>query len=137
MEYSVAQVSRYLDRCSAPLRARKINGLLLLALSRALKRRASKINRIESIGGTSDFANRMADDIWCRRVEAQVDLERIVRRLSDRNSTVLALRWTGYEWNEISQLLGMSVTVVRNGFWREIRGLMRAGLASKAKSGRS
>ncbi len=137
MEYSVAQVSRYLDRHSAPLRACKMNGLLLLAFSRALKRRAGKINRIESIGGTGDFANHMADDTWWRRVEAQLDLERIVCRLSDRNNTVLALRWAGYDWNEISQLLGMSVTVVRNGFWREIRGLMRAGPASKTKSGRS
>src|SRR6266545_1080172 len=73
MECSVAQVSRYLDRHSAPLRACKMNGLLLLAFSRALKRRAGKINRIQSIGGTSDFANRMADDTWCRQVEAQVD----------------------------------------------------------------
>ncbi|PYV97385.1 MAG: hypothetical protein DMG89_14745 [Acidobacteria bacterium] len=120
MEYSVAQVSRYLDRQAAPSCGRNMKGLLLLAFSRALKRRAGKVNRIESIGGSSDLANRTADDSWRRQVDARLDLERIVRHLSDRSSTVLALRWAGFDWKEIAQLLGTSVAVVRNGFWREI-----------------
>ena len=120
MEYSVAHVSRYLDRHAAPSCGRNMNGLLLLAFSRALKRRAGKVNRIESIGGSSDLANRAADDTWSRQVDARLDLQRIVRQLSERSSTVLALRWAGFDWKEIAQLLGTSVAVVRNGFWREI-----------------
>ena len=120
MEYSVAQVSRYLDRHAGPSCGRNMKGLLLLAFSRALKRRAGKVNRIESIGGSSDLANRTADDSWSRQVDARIDLERIVRRLSERNSTVLALRWAGFDWKEIAQLLRTSVAVARNGFWREI-----------------
>ena len=121
MECSVAQVSRYLDRHAAPSCEHSMNGLLLLAFSRALKRRAAKVNRIESIGGSSDLANHTVDDSWGRQVDARLDLERIVRHLSDRSSTVLALRWAGFDWKEIAQLLGTSVAVVRNGFWREIK----------------
>ena len=73
MEYSVAQVSRYLDRQAAPSCGRNMKGLLLLAFSRALKRRAGKVNRIESIGGSSDLANRTADDSWRRQVDARLD----------------------------------------------------------------
>ncbi len=131
MECSVAQVSRYLDRHSAPSRACKMNGLLLLAFSRALKRRASKVNRIESIGGSSDLANRTADDSWSRQVDARLDLERIVRHLSERSSTALALRWSGFEWKEIAQILGTSVATVRNGFWREINQLRQEALVGK------
>ena len=121
MEYSVAQVSRYLDRHAAPSCGRNMQGLLLLAFSRVLKRRAGKANRLESIGGSSDLANHTADDRWSRQVDARLDLERIVRNLSEQNGTVLALRWAGFDWKEIARLLGTSVAMVRNRFWREIK----------------
>jgi DNA-directed RNA polymerase specialized sigma24 family protein len=54
-----------------------------------------------------------------------LDLESIVRKLSERNRTVLALRAAGYNWEEIAQALGTSVAAVRNSFWREIRDLRR------------
>ena len=121
MECSVAQVSRYLDRHSSQSRACKLKGLLLLAFSRALQRRAGKVNRIELVGGSSDLANRTADDSWIRQIHARLDLEKMVRNLSERSSIVLALRWAGFDWKEIAQLLGTSVATVRNRFWREVR----------------
>jgi len=121
MECCVAQVSRYLDRQAAPLGSRQMNALLMLAFSRALHRRAAKLNHLESVGGTSELSNHAVDECWSRQVHARLDLDRIVRQLSERCSTILALRWAGYDWKEIAQLLGTTVAKVRNGFWREIK----------------
>jgi DNA-directed RNA polymerase specialized sigma24 family protein len=124
MEDAVAQVSRYLDRIGAPSSSPK-NGLLLLAFSRSLRRLAAKSRRLESVGGTVELSTRAVDHGWSRQVEARLDLENIVRKLSERNSTVLALRAAGYNWKEVAQAFGTSVATVRNGFWREIRELRR------------
>ena len=120
MEDSVAQVSRYLNRIGAPLSSPK-NGLLLLAFSRALRRLAAKSRRVEPAGGAVELSSRAVDHAWSRQVNARLDLENIVRRLSERNSTVLVLRGVGYNWEEVAQILGTSVGSVRNSFWREVR----------------
>ena len=124
MEDSVAQVSRYLDRMGAPSSSPK-KGLLLLAFSRSLRRLAARSRRLEPVGGTVELSTRAVDHGWSRQADARLDLENIVRKLSDRNSTVLALRAAGYNWEEVAQALGTSVATVRNGFWREIRDLRR------------
>jgi DNA-directed RNA polymerase specialized sigma24 family protein len=124
MEDSVAQVSRYLDRIGAPPSSRK-NGLLLLAFSRALRRLAAKSRRLEPAGGAAELSSRVVDYAWSRQVDARLDLEKIVRKLSERNTTVLALRGAGYNWEEVAQLVGTSVGTVRNSFWREIREVKR------------
>jgi len=121
MEGCVAQVSQYLDRQATPLGSGQMNAIMILAFSRALRRRAAKLNHIESLGGTSELANHAVDERWNRQVHARIDLDRIVRQLSERCSTILALRWAGYDWKEIAQLLGTSVAKVRSGFWREIK----------------
>ena len=119
MEYTVAQVSRYLDRIGAPPSTRK-HGLLLVAFCRALRRYAAKSRRLELVGGAGDLANHTADNAWVRQVNARLDLERIVRQLSERNAAVLTLRAAEYEWKEIAQLFGVSAGAIRNAFWREI-----------------
>jgi len=124
MEDSIAQVSRYLDRIGAPLSSPK-NGLLLLAFSRALRRLAAKSCRLEPAGGAVELASRVVDHCWSRQVDARLDLENIVRKLSERNSTVLALRAAAYTWEEVAHTLGTSVAAVRNGFWREVRDVRR------------
>jgi DNA-directed RNA polymerase specialized sigma24 family protein len=124
MEDSVTQVSRYLDRIGAPLSSPK-NGLLLLAFSRALRRLAAKSRRLEPAGGAAELSSRVVDNAWSRQVDARLELENIVRRLSEINSTVLALRGAGYNWDEVAQLLGISVATARNSFWREIRDVKR------------
>jgi DNA-directed RNA polymerase specialized sigma24 family protein len=124
MEDSIAQVSRYLDRIGAPSSSPK-NGLLLLAFSRSLRRLAAKSRRLELAGGAVELSSRMVDRGWSRQVDARLDLEIIIRRLSDRNSTVLALRAAGHNWEEVAQLLGTSVAGVRNSFWREVKDVRR------------
>jgi DNA-directed RNA polymerase specialized sigma24 family protein len=124
MEDSIAQVSCYLDRIEAPSSFPK-NGLLLLAFSRALRRLATKSRRLEPAGGAVELSSRAVDCGWSRQVDARLDLENIVRQLSERNSTVLALRAIGYNWKEVAQAFGTSVATVRNNFWREIREVRR------------
>jgi len=119
MENSVLQVSRYLDRTSTPLTARK-HGLLLVAFCRALRRHAAKMSRWDLVGGSAELSIHTIDEGWAAQVNARLDLENIVRQLTERNGNVLMLRAAGYEWKEIAQLLGTSVAAVRNSFWREL-----------------
>lgn len=119
MENTVVQVSRYLDRIGAPLSTPK-HGLLLVAFCRALRRYAAKSRRLQLIGESDELSNRTAADAWVRQVDARLDLERIVRQLSERNAAVLTLRAAEYEWKEIARLFGVSATAARNSFWREI-----------------
>jgi len=124
MEDSVARVSRYLDRIGAPKSFPK-NGLLLLAFSRALRRLVAKSRRLQLAGGAVELSSLAVDHGWTRQVNAQLELENIVRKLSERNGTVLALRCAGYNWEEVAQKFGTSVTRIRNGFWREVREVRR------------
>lgn len=124
MEDSVAQVSRYLDRIGA-LKSSPKNGLLLLAFSRALGRLAARSRRLQLAGGSVELSTRIVDDGWSRQVDAQLELENVVRKLSERNGTVLALRRAGYNWEEVAEKFGTSVTRIRNGFWREVREVAR------------
>jgi DNA-directed RNA polymerase specialized sigma24 family protein len=124
MENTVAQVSRYLDRIGAPLTTRK-HGLLLVAFCRALRRYAAKSSRLELVGGAGELSYHAADNAWVRQLDAHLDFERIVRRLSERNAAVLTLRAAEYEWKEIADLFGLSVAAVRNSFWREIERIRR------------
>jgi hypothetical protein len=124
MEDSVAQVSRYLDRIGAPESSQK-NGLVLLAFSRALRRLLAKSRRLQLAGGAVELSGLVVDHGWSRRVNAQLELENIVRKLSGKNGTVLALRRAGYDWEEVAQKFGTSVTGIRNGFWREVREVRR------------
>jgi DNA-directed RNA polymerase specialized sigma24 family protein len=119
MENAVAQVSRYLDRIGAPMSSRK-HGLVMVAFCRALRRYAAKSARLELMGGTNDLSGHTVDDRWLARTNARLELERIVRQLSDRNAEVLMLRAAGFEWKQIAQIFGSSVAAVRNRFWREI-----------------
>ena len=136
MEDSVVRVSRYLDRIGAPSSSPK-NGLLLLAFSRALRRLAAKSRRLEPAGGAVELSSRAVDQVWSRQVDARLDLENIVRKLSERNSVVLALRAAGYTWEEVAQALGTSVATVRNSFWREVRDVKRKFQVDEDKRHRS
>jgi DNA-directed RNA polymerase specialized sigma24 family protein len=120
MENSVAQVSRYLDRISATESSGARHRLLMVAFCRSLRRHTAKLNRLELVGGSGELAIRAIDDVSMRRLNASLDLENIVQRLSDTNSAVLMLRAAGFEWKEIAEIFGTSVATLRNRFWREI-----------------
>jgi DNA-directed RNA polymerase specialized sigma24 family protein len=92
----------------------------LVAFCRALRRYAAKVSRLELLGGSDELSNYAEDKAWARQVNARLDLENVVRRLSGRNAAVLTLRAAEYEWKEIAQLFGVSAGALRNAFWREI-----------------
>ena len=126
MENAVAQVSRYLDRIGAPESSGK-HGLLMVAFCRGLQRYAAKLNRLEFVGGSGELSSRTLDEGWACQINARLELERIARKLRDKNGIVLMLRAAGYEWKDIGQTLGKSSAVIRVSFWREIdriRGLL-------------
>ncbi len=120
METTVAQVSRYLDRCGVMVFSRQIDGLLMFAFQRALHRCATKLRRLETFGAPGELSNRAVDRTWTRQVHAQLELEQIVRLLSERSRTILALRYAGYTWKEAAQLLSASVPALRSAFWRDV-----------------
>ncbi len=120
MECCVPQVSRYLDLRAVPLPSRKMNGLLMLAFSRALRRRASRLNRVQSVGGSDELFSRAVDRTWSRQIDAHLELEEIVRLLSERSRTILVLRYAGYTWKEAARLLEETVPSLRSAFWRDI-----------------
>lgn len=124
MEYAVAQVSRYLDRVGAPVNARK-HGLLMVAFCRNLRRHAVKLGRLELAGGANELAIYASSWSWIDRTNARLDLERIIRRLSETGATVLMLRAAAFEWKEIASLLGTTPAAARNNFCREIANLRR------------
>ena len=125
MESTVAQVSRYLDRGSVALFSRELEGLLMLAFQRALRRRVAKFRRLETVGGSEQLATRAVDRTWTRQVQAHLELEQIVRMLCERSRTILALRYAGYTWKESAQLLGASVPALRSAFWRDVGRMKR------------
>jgi len=120
MESTVGQVSRYLDRGGVLVFSREIDGLLMIAFQRALYRHAAKLRRLETFGGPGELSNRAVDRTWACQVHAQLELEQIVRLLSERSRTILALRYAGYTWKEAAQLLSVSVPALRSAFWREV-----------------
>jgi len=120
METTVAQVSRYLDRAGAALHSRK-HGLVMIAFCRALGRHRAKFLRLELVGGSTDFRDLAIARDWVSQADARLELEDLIRRrLSDRSTEVLMLRALGYDWKEIAQVFGMTVSAIRNRFWREI-----------------
>ena len=131
MENSVVQVSRYLDRESVLVFSRELDGLLMCAFRRALYRHAARLNRLLTVGGTGELSTRAVDRTWCRKVDARLELEQVVRLLCERSRTILALRYAGYTWKESARLLGSSVPALRSTFWRDV-----ARVKSKLKNHR-
>lgn len=119
MEVAVAQVSRYLDRGKVPLFSRKLEGLLMLAFCRVLDRYASRLRKIET-AGSADLSCQAVDRTWSRQLDARVELAQVVRLLSGRSQIILSLRYAGYTWRESADLLGVSVSALRNAFWRDV-----------------
>lgn len=123
MELTVSQVSAYLDKIGLPLHSKNLAGLLLVTFWRVLNRQAQKLKRLELVGGSSELSNIAADGDWSKDVDARIDYERIVRRLSDKCRIVLALRDAGYDWREIAEILGTTATAIKKSFFRELQQL--------------
>lgn len=123
MEITVSQVSAYLDRAGVPLCSRNLTGLVLVTFWRVLHRQAQKLKRLELVGSSTEMSSLATAGDWAREVESRIDYQRIIRCLSDRARTVLALRDAGYEWKEVASLMETTETAIKKSFNREIRQL--------------
>jgi DNA-directed RNA polymerase specialized sigma24 family protein len=131
MELTVAQASRYLDRQGIPLGSQSHVGLLLVTFWRLLERRRAKLSRVEPIGDIGDLSERLPDRTWSSQIDRRLDSDKIIRLLSERGRSILALRSAGYEWSDIATLHNTPVAVVKGGFWREIRQIRRKIASTK------
>jgi RNA polymerase sigma factor (sigma-70 family) len=118
MELCVMRVSRYLDERGNGLFSQKTSGLLLVAFRNELLTRNSRQRRMDSID--DEQTNSCSVPSWATEVELRIDMDRLVRRLSERTRTILLLREAGYEWKEIAVRLGVTVSTAKNTFCREL-----------------
>jgi RNA polymerase sigma factor (sigma-70 family) len=120
MEECVARVSQSLDsRSEAPYSQNTI-ALLWVSFRNSVLNRAAKRRREEPIAD-SEILEPVAARGSLEAIESQIDLEKLVRRLSARSRTVLILRYAGYDWKEIAALLRITIPAAKNNFRRELR----------------
>ncbi len=134
LEASVRQISRYLDRRAALPFSGNTSGLLMVAFCRTLGRHATKQRRFKLFGGALEFSQLLRAANTIPIVELRLDVEKIVRRLSERGCTIIALKAAGYRWSHIARLLRTTAVAARSGFWREVK---RARLEVNRPSARS
>jgi len=121
MEVSVERVSRYLDSQGSGVFSHSAPALLTIALRRQIQKHQIKRERIEFLGGASDLEQRVCAPNGFGGVNQQMDLKKIMRRLSGRSYRILLRRRDGIDWKSISEELGISRQTAQNSFWREIR----------------
>ena len=67
----------------------------------------------------------MPDGTWSSQIDKRLYRDKIIRLLSERSRTILALRSAGYDWSEIAKLLNGTVTKIKGDFWHEVHQLRR------------
>ncbi len=121
MEISVERVSHYLNRHGVLLFSVVISGLLTTAFRRQVQKRQHKTERLELLGGSADLDEQLHAPDWSADIDWQLDLKRIVRRLSQRSVRILLRRRDGIDWKSIAKELGIPESTAQNSFWREVR----------------
>ena len=128
MEMAIGQASRYLNRKGFALNSLSpshLTGLTLRCFWAVLQRQARKLRRLELVGGHLELSGLATDSTWSRRIEARIDHERVVRLLSEKCRTILALRDAGYDWKEIAGVFATTSSAIKKIFFREIREVER------------
>jgi hypothetical protein len=121
LEKSVFQISRYLDQRGAAPFSESVSGLPTVAFCRALSRYAAKVRRVKTVGGTDELADLLPPSNPVRAIDLQLDVERIVRLLSESASLAWTLRSAGHKWEDIASATGTTAVTARQRFWREIK----------------
>jgi DNA-directed RNA polymerase specialized sigma24 family protein len=134
MERSVSQVSRYLDRIGSAPYASDITGLLMSAFSRALRRYATKLNRIELVGDVNELSEPTPARSCASKEDCRLDAEKAARNLSERGRTMVDLRRVGFEWKEIAEILKTTDCAARAEYSREMKRAKQKVQSSKKSS---
>ncbi len=128
MDLAIAQASAYLDKNAVPLNSHSpshLVGLMRRCFWSVMQRHAKQLRRLELVGGHLELSDLAADSTWSNQIDARVDFEKVVRCLSRRCRTILALRDAGYDWKEISTFLGTTPSAVKKSFFRELEELQQ------------
>ncbi len=80
----------------------------MCAFCRALRRYATKLNRLQFVGGTSELSERRIAPDWTALVEFRLELENLGRNLTHKGRIMLDLRSRGFDWKEIAGVLHMT-----------------------------
>ncbi len=121
MEVSVERVSHYLNRRGVLIFSMAVSGLLTTAFRRQIQKRRRKMERLELLGGGADLDEPLHAPDWSVDIDWQLDLRKIVRRLSQRSVRILLRRREGVDWKSIAKELGIPQSTAQNSFWREVR----------------
>ena len=121
MEISVERVSHYLNQRGVLLFSMAVSGLLTTAFRRQIQKRRHKTERLELLGGSADLDEQLRAPDWTADIDWQLDLRKIVRRLSQRSIRILLRRRDGIDWKPIAKELGIPESTAQNNFWREVR----------------
>jgi hypothetical protein len=124
MDSAVSQASRYLDRIGKPLFSGETAGLVMLTFTKVLRRHALQAERLTTVGTSYDMQEHAKTGDSTHAIVCRLDLQKILRGVSPRSRTILALRTAGYDWDEVAKCLQITRTAAKNTFWRELR---RAG----------
>jgi len=131
LEHCVGRVSRYLDGHGVALFTQNLNALLFVSFRRELWSVRSRRRIPVDI---NECADHLRDSTWSETVESELDIQNLVRQLTDRNRTVLNLRRAGYSWKEVAALLSTTVPEVKSSFRREVVQLRSKIASSRSKN---
>lgn len=134
MEQTVAQLSRYLDRKSIAVFSRDLEGLIAHSFKRAIRRTVVERKRTLSLESAHVGPRRSAGQNFLREIHVRLELQELVALLSDRTRKLLALRYAGFTWKEISQTTNEPVASLRSSFWRDVDRVKRHLQDSRVRS---
>ena len=133
MESGVACISCYLNRKAAPPSESRAQALLKRHFCRELKRRASRLARIEAIGLGSDLEAYGIATSWVEEFNCWLDIQKYRDNVTDRSWITFAMRYLEHPWDEISEKLGIPISTAKNSYREDIR-KVRALLKKKNRA---
>lgn len=132
MELAAAKASAYLNGLGDRAASANTRAVLMKIFCRVLTRYAGKLRRLQPVGNNIELHTEPPN--WEDRLISQLVFEKFERYLSVDGVTILSSRRHGYEWEEIADMLGLPVAVVRSRFWREIENAKaELGISRKTK----
>jgi DNA-directed RNA polymerase specialized sigma24 family protein len=132
MEKAAKAASRYLDGLGPAAQAANPAAVLATIFRRRLSRYAARFRRLEPQG--RDIDSLAAVPSWEDSVIRQIILEKLAAIVDEDGVTILWTRLAGWSWDELAEMLQITVSAAKSRFWREIENAKaKLGIGQKAK----